>query len=543
MRKFYVGCFLILLSGFFFTAAAQDTLKTPAQDTGYFDLKHADRLRFKKIDSLTELTMVAGNVFMQQDKTKFYCDSAVVNRTTKIVEAFGNVHINDRDSVHTYSKYLIYHMDTKLAILQKEVKLTDGKGTLTTNELQYNSRDKIGIYTNGGKVVSDKTTITSQEATYYADLKDVYFKKNVKMRDPSTRLDADSLLYNTESQLATFIGKTLITDSSGSNVVTTEGFYDMKNKKAHFGRRSVVKDGKGVTVTGDEIYTDDSTGITTVKGNGVFIDTVQKVSIIANTMWTNNKTKTFFATNHPLMIIKQDEDSIYVTADTLFSARIADIKDSLYKDLSSDTLKSVTVIDTKDTSDIRFFRGYHHVRIFSDSLQAVCDSLFYSSRDSVFRLFTNPIVWASKSQVTGDTIYLFTKNKKADRMYVFYDGMAINKSGEDMYNQISGRTINGYFKDGAIDYMRAKGSAQSVYYALDEYNAVVGVNNASADIIDMRFDNKELHKVIFRSEVTGAMFPLSQLPEEKKTLRNFKWMDNKRPKTKYELFEDIPTTN
>jgi hypothetical protein len=57
----------------------------------------------------------------------------------------------------------------------------------------------------------------------------------------------------------------------------------------------------------------------------------------------------------------------------------------------------------------------------------------------------------------------------------------------------------------------------------------------------MKYDNKKLQKVIYRSDVTGTMYPVSQLPEDKKQLRNFKWLDDKRPKTKYELFEN-PTS-
>jgi hypothetical protein len=344
----------------------------------------------------------------------------------------------------------------------------------------------------------------------------------------------------------------------------------MQNRRASFGKRSIIKDGKGVTITGDFIHTDDSTGVTTIRGNAVFIDTTQKISVLSNAFDIDKKKGSFIATLHPLMIIQQDKDSIYITADSMYSARIADIKDSAYRDLrkefippvkdsastidslllkknmaakenrlQKDTIKTTTIISGKDSSDIRFFQCYHHVRIFSDSLQAVCDSLFYSASDSVFRLFTKPIIWASGSQVTGDTMYLFTKNKKADRIYAFENSLAINKTGEHMFNQISGKTLNGYFKDGAIDYMRTKGSpAQSIYYAKDEGGAIVGVNNASGDVIDMRFENKELKKVVFVRDVTGTMYPYKQTPADKKQLRNFSWQDDKRPKTKFELFAD-----
>lgn len=41
----------------------------------------------------------------------------------------------------------------------------------------------------------------------------------------------------------------------------------------------------------------------------------------------------------------------------------------------------------------------HHVRLFSDSLQAVCDSLSYAQSDSVFRLYRNPILWSKTQQI------------------------------------------------------------------------------------------------------------------------------------------------
>lgn len=542
MRLLYAGI-LLLLTGSGFEASAQETIPVQGKDSvSFFYIRQADRLRFQKLDS-TELNIIVGHVFMEQDKTKFYCDSAVLNKSKNILEAFGNVHINDKDSVHIRSQYLIYHLDTKISEVRKGVSLTDGKGVLTSDALQYDGKARTGVYTTGGKIVNGKTIITSRQATYYADMKDVYFKGDVKLRDPSYNLDTDSLLYNTDSQVSTFITKTIITDSTGGNIVTSEGSYDMRRKHASFGKRSVIRDGKGVTVTGDDIYTDDSTGNTIITGNGIYIDTVQKITVLANRMTANKKTGRFLATQHPLLIIQQDKDSVYVASDTMFSARVSDLHDSAYQDLSRDTIMRTVVINAKDTGDARYFQCYHRVRIFSDSLQAVCDSLFYSARDSVFRLFKNPIAWANQSQVMGDTMYLFTKDKKADRMYVFYDGIAINQSDTGQFNQMSGRTLNAYFKDGSIDFMRAKGSAQSIYYAKDEHNEMIGVNNASADIIDMTYDNKKLQKVIYRSEVTGTMYPLSQLPEDKKQLRNFKWLDNKRPKTKYELFENADSQN
>jgi hypothetical protein len=216
--------------------------------------------------------------------------------------------------------------------------------------------------------------------------------------------------------------------------------------------------------------------------------------------------------------------------DSLIAKNISPGKDSLKKTLA------ISTSEPANDSANRYLQAYHHVRIFSDSLQAVSDSLFYSAKDSIFRLFTNPIVWANTNQITGDTIYLFTKNKKASRLYVFENGLVINKVGTNLYNQIKGTTLNGYFKDGVIDYMRAKGNAESIYYAQDDNKAFFGVNQSKADVIDMIFLNKDLNKVILRNDAEGTMYPIKKVNFDDMRLRNFKWLEDKRPKSKYELF-------
>ena len=62
-------------------------------------------------------------------------------------------------------------------------------------------------------------------------------------------------------------------------------------------------------------------------------------------------------------------------------------------------------------------------------------------------------------------MYLFTQNQKAKRLYVFNNGIVINRTKEGLFNQIGGRTLNAYFKEGVIDYIRVKGSpAESIFY-------------------------------------------------------------------------------
>lgn len=598
-------------------------------------LSATKKLTFKTVNDTTHLTIITGDVKLRQGRTLFYCDSCVINNNTNIFEAWGKVHINDSDTANVYSDHLRYLMKPKLAYLDGNVRLTDGKGTLTTPDLEYDMQTNLGIYTHGGKVINKKSVLTSSEGWYYADMHDIYFKKNVLLKDPAYTIVTDSLLYNTESQTTRFISTTTITDSTGRVIKTKDGFYNQQTGKAEFGQRPTIIDTKGqVEITADNIKSDDSTGISQATGNAIIVDTKNKTTIIAGIIFRNSKTEAIMAVKKPLMIVVQDNDSTYITADTLFSARLTDLyasrslgipmnlpdstvagdssgrkqlkdtsvsrrivndtaslkpiaitplaKDSLNRAmLNADSLvrRSPTVpviggdstarrsivkaivprvtvsraskdsipvrstkgvqmvkLNEKDSTN-RYFEAYRHVRIFNDSLQAVGDSLFYSFQDSVFRLYYDPVVWSKDDQITGDTILLYTKNKKPHKVEAYERSFMVNKLDTQAYNQIKSTRLDGYFTDGNIDSVRAKGSAECIYYIQNEDSSFTGINESKSDIIDIYFRDKALSRVVFRSSVTGTLWPIRQKRPSEMRLQNFRWLDGRRPKTKFEMYE------
>jgi lipopolysaccharide export system protein LptA len=513
---------------------------TPADTVRTVEILQGRKLEYRKIDSVTQITILAGNVRLKQGNSIFECDSCVINKSINLFEAFGNVHINDSDTTNVYSDHLRYLTDRKVAYLDGNVKLTDGKGVLTTPTLEYDMNTKVGIYRNGGRVVNKETVLTSEEGFYYADLKDVYFKKNVKLKDPKYDLQTDSLLYNTGTEVVRFIAETFVKDSSGRTIKTREGYYDKRTGKAEFGQRPVITD-KNIQATGGSIISDDSTGVTQIFDRGIIVDTAGKTTVIADTIYYDKNNESFLAFAKPLMIIEQEGDSIFIAADTLFSAKLSvlyGIKDTLVK---KDTIKGVKIIspnaETKKDSTDRYMEAFRNVRIFSDSLQAVCDSMFYSFKDSVFRLYDNPVVWSQESQITGDTILLFTKNKKADRMQVFKNSFIASYIKPEVFNQVKSTRMDAYFVDGNIDSVRARGNAECVYYIQDEDSAFTGINQSNAELMDIYFKEKELQRVVFRTAVKGTIWPMKQKTPKEMQLPTFKWRDAERPKTKFELFE------
>ena len=537
-KRAYLYFFInIILFTFSVTAFGQVPAGADTSKGKVLEIIQADRQNFQKIEGKGDFLSLGGKVQIKQEQTYFYCDSAVLNQAENIIEAFGNIHINDADSVHTYSQYLKYLGKEKTAYLKKNVKLTDGKAVLTTDELEYNTFTHIGTYVKGGKVVNGTTVLTSKEGFYYGDTRDMIFKKKVFLNDPQYKVYTDTLLYNTYTKIARFTVPTkIVTDTRTVN--TSEGYYDMLNKKAVFGKRPVVND-KDYTLTADDLAFDEATHFGEAQGNVVYKskDTANSYAILANNMKSNNNTGSILATQKPVMIIKQEKDTVYVTADTLYSGKLTELqKFRQVPNITDTSIASISSkVNTSDSNSNRFFEAYFNVKVFTDSLQAVGDSLFYSFRDSTFRFFKNPIVWAQENQIVGDTIYLFTENKKPKKFYAFENALAINKAEKNLYNQIKGNTITGLFKEGNIDFFRAKGNAENIYYTQDEEGSFIGANRSTSDVIDVSFQDRKPYKVVFRNNLQGTLSPIKQVNNSEMRVRGFKWYEAKRPKTKYEL--------
>ncbi len=556
-------CFLLLLATL--SGRCQQVQTDTVRNGKTITIISADRYNFQQLDT-SQFVSLVGHAIVQQEKTIFSADSIVLDQKQNTLEAVGNVHINDADSIQTYADNLRYVGKEKKAYLNRNVRLTDGKANLTTDNLIYDVQLKTGTYANGGKVVNGKTVLTSTEGYYYGETRDVYFKRKVVMLDPDFKLYTDTLLYNLSTSISTFVTKTKIIN--GKRIITTtDGYYDTKKKIGSFPKRSFIDDST-YTFAADKTIIDEISGLSEYQGNAIYIskDTVGGYDLMAGNIKINKKTNAFLATNKPILLIKQEKDTIYICADTLYSSKLSLLRKTRFvpevrevpatKLSKRDSIKQVTVgIDSlqsikkaihkplkaalKDTNNDRFFEAYYNVKIFSDSMQAVSDSMFYSLEDSTFRLYTNPVAWSQENQITGDTMLLFLENKHPERLYVYENALSIQQTGKKYYNQVKGNSINAYFLKGKMDHLRAKGNAETIYYGTDDHNKFVGVNQANCDVIDMYFekvkDDSKPQRIVLRNNLQGTATPMGQANHNDLRLRGFHWLIDKRPKSKFDI--------
>ena len=472
------------------------------------EILRSDELKFQD-ENGKKYTKLIGNVELRQGRVLMWCDSANIDKETNSVDAWGRVHIN-QDTVNAYSNFLKYDSEKKLAQLQGNAKLSDSKMTLYTDELFYDTKEKVSYYLNHGRVVKDSTVITSNRAHYYNMLHDAFFQGDVKINDPNYKLNSDTLKYNVDTKISTFFGNTQIFNKN-STIYCQNGWYDSKKDVSSFGKNTVVVN-PPQRIWADSLYYERFRGFGKAIGYFKWVDSSMNTEIFGHYGEYTDVRQYIMATDKPLLINKMDKDSLL---------------------LSADTLKSMTQSEHDTT---RNFFAYYKVHMFMKDMQGVCDSLFYSFQDSTFRMYYKPVMWTSDVQMSGDTVYLHTKNNKADNFAIYRNGYIISPSGGKYYDQIKGINIFGYFIENELRKLDVKGNGESLYFGKDDKNKYIGSNKAVSTNISIYFKDKKIERIVFIKKPEAVFTPIKMMSKDQLQLKDFKWQIDRKPKSKEEMF-------
>lgn len=221
----------------------------------------------------------------KQDFSTLTSDSAYFYPKENAVDAFGNVHINQGDTLNVYSDKLNYNGNTKVAILTDNVRLVDKDATLTTNHLSYNTATRIGTYTDGGKLVNKDNTLLSKNGYYFAISRDSYFRYDVSLKTSDALVKTDTMRYNTGTRISYFYGPTNIystkNEKDKDTLYTENGNYNTVNEQAAFGKNNHYHSGTK-SLKGDSLFYDKLKGYGRAVKHVIFDDREQKTTIRGN---------------------------------------------------------------------------------------------------------------------------------------------------------------------------------------------------------------------------------------------------------------------
>ncbi|MBI4931732.1 MAG: organic solvent tolerance protein OstA [Bacteroidetes bacterium] len=495
------------------------------------ELLHANSLEFdEKLGK--DVKRLIGNVQFRHEGVLMSCDSAYLYPNNKI-DAFSNIHIQQGDTLNLFGQLLKYDGNTRMAEVQKNIRLSDKEMTLTTEQLFYDMHSSVATYTSGGTIVSKQNTLTSQKGYYHADTKSFSFKQNVVLTNPEYVMNSDTLLYNTGSKVSYFYGPTII--KSDQNFIYCEnGWYDTEKNTSQFSKNSYLIS-KNQKLKGDSIAYDRNKGIGQAFRNVSIIDTSERIIIAGDYAIHNEETEKSIITKNALLKQFYEDDTLFLHSDTLCAITEYALNAKHEKDTSQSWRKVV---------------AYHHVKFFKDDLQGKCDSLTYSDRDSLMKLFKAPVLWSEANQLTAEKINIKMSNGEIKNMFLEKLSMIISKvdtsshtllpdslakKDSAMYNQIKGKQMTGYFKDNNLVKIYVEGNGQTIYFAKDK-EKMIGVNKAECSDLIIYLKENAVDNITFLKKPDATLFPMSDyIPDEFK-LKNFIWRENERPLVMQDIF-------
>lgn len=490
--------------------SGQSTQKKPTRKR--IELVYADENIRVKDAAGREINHIIGNVQFRHNEVTMKCDSAHYSPTLEQITAFSHVNIEQGDTLDLFGDYLFYDGKTEIAIVRNNVELVDKETHLFTDQLNYDVRNKIARYSTGGRITNADNTLTSVHGTYYTDQKMFHFKEKVKIVNPDYIMTADTMDYNTLSETSFFTGPTELKGDS-LYLYCEKGWYDTKNEITSIWKNALIDNMKQI-VTGDSLYYNDSTGYGEAYRNVVIQDTVNKIALEGNYAWYYKNPERFQVTDKAVFIQISDNDSLF---------------------LHADTIKAITVNDGLNPS-YRLMRAFYKCRIFSKDLQARCDSIAYSFQDSVIRFYREPVIWTDVNQLTTpDSLSLFTKNSKAERLELYNAAFIVNQVDSIRFNQIKGRTLTGFFENNELSRVDINGNGESVYYLIDN-EEVTGVNHSKCARIEANLTEGKVTEIIDYGTPQGVIDPPLVRDSGQIKLEGFSWLNNIRPKRKSDIF-------
>ncbi len=479
-----------------------------AQEGRQIDILHSEYLEYDR-NVGTGVVKYVGDVAFRQENMYLYCDSAHLFTRENTVNAYGNVHIVQGDTLHLYGDLLKYFGNTKMAEIRRNVTLIDRETTLTTQSLDFDLKNNIGFYEHHGHVISGDNVLDSRAGYYYSRSKDLYFRDSVVIVNPDYTIYADTLRYNTVGEVAHFLGPTRII-SPDNYIYCENGWYDTRNNISQFNRNAWLES-EGQILSGDSLYYERDTGTGRAFDNVELYDSVRNVIL---------RGKYALYTEEPEYALLTD------------SAEFLQIsgEDTLY--LHSDTIRSVP-----DTSgQHKVVKAWNRVKFYRTDIQGKCDSLVYLEGDSVFHLLGEPVLWSEEHQLTADQIFIHLANEKPDYIEMNNSAFIISQDDSIRFNQIQGRQMTGYFIEDQLSRIHVEGNGQTLYYARDS-TELIGINKAISGNLNIYIDEGKIKRIVFISQPSGTLYPPGGLPDDQLYLGGFVWLDRYRPRRKEEIFD------
>lgn len=503
----------LFIGALFFIAphsSAQDVLEL---------LPGSDELRF---DGEKGLHTLVGNVSFKYQGNIMYCDSAIYQKSKKMVWAYGNVHINKRDTLNLFCDSLRYNGREKMAKLKGNVRVRDQEYKLTTQELDYDAEKGQASYFTGGRVEGSKTreVLTSKVGYYYPESKNFSFSNDVVYEGNEMRMTTDTLQYRAYEQKAYFYGPTNI-EAKEALMYCESGWYQTSTEEGRLsGNAWISRD--STYISGDTLLYLPKMGTYEGVGNVYYMDSTENLAFTGEYAFASDSMHYTLLTGDAIATKMMESDTLHIHADTLYN----------YKDDSVNILKA-----------------YYGAATFSSKFQSQSDSLVYDKSKERIELYEEPIVWANESEMKGRFMEMLVRDSIIDSVLIYDKGTILMEiEPGKYYNQIHGNDIKASFKDNELHKAFVYGNAMTIAYPEEDEktdSTLVkhrkGMNRLYSSDIRVDLDSGDIVGISYLKQPDGKFYPMKQIATDEQFVPGFVWKGHLRPTSKEGLLDPETT--
>lgn len=449
-----------------------------------------------------------GNVKVSHEGAVMDCNKALYYQNKNILHAYGDVVINQGDTITQTCSYTNYNGNTQKIISWGKVVLRDPSMKLKTDTLHFDRVTQKMTYDCYATITDDTNQLDSKNGVYSTVEKKFTATTNVVVKNPENKLESNHLDYYTETGQTYFYGPSTITTKE-STAFAEKGFYDTKIGISRLTKKARINYDNRV-IEGDSIFSDKEKGFASSTGNIVLTDTINNTIIKGGYAEFYRFKDSVFVVKRAVAISTTELDSLYVHGDTLLITGKA---------------------------EERIIRAFHHVKFFKTDLRGKCDSLHTNQKTGITKMFKEPIVWSGESQITGDSIHLTSSKitNKLDSLFIKRNAFIIQKDSAG-YSQIKGKNMYGKFVNNQMNSLLTVGNGQVINYARDENKILIAILNMVCSNILFEFKENKIETIQFLKMPEGKTYPPSKFPKELEYLDGFIWRENEKPLTKEDIF-------
>ena len=485
--------------------------------------------------------VVTGDVKFSKGPMLMFCDSAHYYQDRGSMDAFGNVRMEQGDTLFVYADELNYDGPAEIAYLysydrqERPVRLINRDVKLETDIFTYDLYRELGFFNTRGILTDSRNRLEAIEGEYTPATKEANFYTDVHLnsRDDRDTLDifTDTLYYNTTNHQAEFYSPTRIVNAQGV-INSTQGTYNTRTEYAQLFSHSRVVTRRGTTLQGDTLVYDRQLGRGEAFGNMTLEDSVRQTMLTGDYGYYDEVVDSAFVTGRARAMEYSRGDTLYMHGRYITSV------------LRVDTLTRPNVVDSlppvayADTTHI--VSAWPRVRFYRSDMQGISDSIAFVQRDSTLYMHRHPVVWSEERQIFGNQINVHLNDSTVDRAYL-PDGAFTAQCLEapDYYNQLSGKEMTAWFDGGQLRQLDVSGNVEAIFYPEENDSTINKMVTVESSFLTAWLKDQKMERLKMWPETKGTATPLYLARRSMLWLPKFEWFGDLRPTSPDDIF-NIP---